>query len=383
MAGKSVILIAVLVYAAVLGCVMWPEKSASSDPAGVLGAPRRSHGGGASSASRPAIQGLPFVGAGMQIQRVDWIDKYETSIDEIADLGGDTVLFVIDTRMEGGTSCRIYLDMRMMPTPEKLGQLIQHAKKRNLRVILMPIVLLDNPIGDEWRGRIAPNEDRGGWEEWFSSYRQMLNHFSWIAQANGVDVLVVGSELVSSETHDDQWRATIRGVREVFKGQLTYSSNWDHYTAVGFWDELDLIGMNSYWTFGKGKWKRGMDKDVTPEIIASRWKAIQSDLLPFIKKTGKPLLFLEVGWCSMANMSHEPWDYTRTPSEAPTDVEMQKKLYEGFFNSWWGNPHLGGFMIWEWTPGDGGPEDRGYTPENKPAEEVLKQWMAKPRWKVE
>src|SRR5439155_22859488 len=116
-------------------------------------------------------------------------------------VGGDTVLLVIDTRMEGGSSCRIYLDMRMTPTPEKLGELIQHAKKNNLRVILMPIVLLDNPKGTEWRGTIVPNEDRGGWEDWFESYRSMLNHFSWIAQNNGVDVLVVGSELVSSEKH--------------------------------------------------------------------------------------------------------------------------------------------------------------------------------------
>jgi hypothetical protein len=39
-------------------------------------------------------------------------------------------------------------------------------------------------------------------------------------------------------------------------------------------------------------------------------------------------------------------------------------------------------MVWEWTPGDGGPNDRGYTPEGKPAEQVLRQWLAKPRWDV-
>jgi hypothetical protein len=35
-------------------------------------------------------------------------------------------------------------------------------------------------------------------------------------------------------------------------------------------------------------------------------------------------------------------------------------------------------MVWSWEPGDGGPSDKGYTPENKPAEKVLREWLAKP-----
>ncbi len=91
-------------------------------------------------------------------------------------------------------------------------------------------------------------------------------------------------------------------------------------------------------------------------------------------------MFLEVGWCSLANAAHEPWDYTRTSE--PLDLELQRKLYEGFFRSWHGNPQFGGFMVWEWTPGEGGTSDKGYTPEGKPAEKVLREWLAKPRWEV-
>ena len=58
----------------------------------------------------------------MQIQRVDWIDKYKKSIDEIAAIGADTVKFVVDARQENGKSSRIYLDMRMTPTPEQLAR---------------------------------------------------------------------------------------------------------------------------------------------------------------------------------------------------------------------------------------------------------------------
>jgi hypothetical protein len=366
MLSRGFIGVALAVYLAVLGCVMLPSDA----PAKKL-----STEGGKSSPFKAQLQGmLPLRGAGMQIQRVDWIDKYKKSIDEIADLGLDTVSLVIDTRQENAWSTRIYLDMRMTPTPEQLADLIGHAKSKKLRVILMPIVLLDNPIGNQWRGVIAPSPEgggKGGWDEWFDSYREMLKHFAWVAEQNHVDVLSVGSELVSAESKLSQWKHTIDDVRAIFHGQLTYSANWDHYTSIPFWDQLDLIGMNSYY-------KLGENKDVTVDQIVDRWHEIQTDLLKFQAKVNKPLLFLEIGWCSLENAAHEPWDYTKT--ELEVDPDLQRKLYEGYFKAWYGHPALGGFIVWEWTPGDGGLEDKGYTPENKPAQDVLKQWIGKP-WK--
>jgi len=363
MLSRGIIFTAAAAYLLVLGCVMWTDNSGPA-------AARRARSGETTTVARGApLTGLPYRSVAMQIQRVDWIEEYKKSMDQIADLGADTVLLVIDTRQENGTSSRIYLDMRMTPTPEQLAALIKYAREKNLRVILMPIVLLDAPKGNEWRGTLKPEH----WEDWFKSYREMITHFAWIAQGNGADVLVVGSELVSAEGHVDEWTETIKMVRGIFKGQLTYSSNWDHYKSVQFWDQLDLVGMNSYWKMGK-------NHDVTVEQIEEKWQEIQGDLIPFLEKTEKPLLFLEVGWCSLANAAHEPWDYTKT-GEA-IDLDLQKRLYEAFFKSWYGNPHLGGFSIWEWPPGEGGEDNRGYTPKNKPAEKVLREWMAKPRWDV-
>ena len=100
------------------------------------------------------------------------------------------------------------------------------------------------------------------------------------------------------------------------------------------------------------------------------------------KKTGKPLMFLVIGWFTQQNAAFEPWDYTKPVGEEPIDLQLQKRLYEGFFESWWGNSALGGFSIWEWPPNSGGPDDRGYTPEGKPALDVLKAWLKKGRWEV-
>jgi hypothetical protein len=356
MLNKSLIGLAILIYLIAAGCAMTVNPAASSaspnETAEVV------------TNTPPSRMGvLPFCGCGMQIQRVDWIDRYEKSIDEVAAIGGDTVLLVVDARMENGT-----------PTPDQLSALIDHAKARKLRVILMPIVLLDDPKGDEWRGTLKPEN----WDTWWDSYRDMITHFSWIAEGHHVDVLVVGSELVSTENKLDQWTQTISAVRKVFHGMLTYSANWDHYTSVPFWNQLDLISTNSYY-------KLGEDHNVSLSEIEQRWQDIQRDLLGFTRKKHLPLLFTEVGWCSMANAADAPWDYTQ--ESVPQDDALQKKLYEGFFRSWWGNPAYGGFMIWEWSPGDGGNGDedqrRGYTPKNKPAEQILRQWFGKPRWKVD
>jgi hypothetical protein len=365
MTGRIIIVAAIAAYLAVVGCIVWPQGGLVSarttldvdGSAGLPDAPRLN----------APLEGLPYRGVAVQVHQIGDIAPYERNVDEIAATGADSISIVVDARQENGSSTQIFLDQRFTPNPEQLSRLIRYAKGKNLRVLLMPIVLLHNPRGTEWRGTLKPES----WEEWFNSYRDIMKHYAIIAEGAGVDVLSVGSELVSAEGRVEQWHRTIKLVRSIYKGKLTYSANWDAYTRVQFWDQLDLVGMNSYYTLGS-------DSRVSIEEIVQRWRAIQRDLLAFQKRVGRPILFTEAGWCSLANAASEPWDYTRTT--LPVDLELQRKLYEGFFQAWHGQPGLGGFMMWEWPVGDGGPDNRGYTPENKPAEQVLKQWLAKP-WK--
>jgi hypothetical protein len=359
---------AVLVYAILAGCALWGGSADAQQDAGG-GSGNAGNGEAGPAATRALEPGmLPIRAVGIQLQRTDWMEEYKKSIDEVADIGAEAVKFVVDARQEDGASNRIYIDLRMTPSADQLSDLIRYAKGKGLKVILMPIVLLDDPKGDEWRGTLKPES----WAEWFDSYREVLGHFLWIAEANDVDIFVIGSELVSSERQAAEWDRTITFIRGRFSGLLTYSSNWDHYEKIPFWEKLDLIGMNSYWTLGP-------DEDTSVETIKANWQDIQAELRPFIEQKNKPLLFLEIGWCSLDNAAKEPWDYTK---DVPVNLELQRRLYQGFFESWHGTPWLGGFSVWEWPPGDGGPTDRGYTPENKPAEDVLREWMAKPDWEV-
>ena len=139
----GLIIAAVAAYVAVLGCVIFPSTTGGRAAANGNG----DHRPFRSVPTGQPLTGLPYRGAAMQIQRTDWIEEYKQSIDEIADVGCDTVLFVIDARQENGDSTRIYLDLRMTPTVAQCNELIKHAKSRKLRVVLMPIVLIFAMVG--------------------------------------------------------------------------------------------------------------------------------------------------------------------------------------------------------------------------------------------
>lgn len=364
MRGSVVIVVAgILTYLTAVGCAIWPVSETSAVKSGSV------ENEAAYTTPEAQYAGLPFRGVVLQVQRIDAPDVYQKAIDDIAALGADTVEIVVDSKQENGSSCAIFIDVRSTPTLEKLTSLIQYAKSKKLRVVLMPLVLLERP-DNNWRGTIKPDS----WEEWFDSYRDMITHYAVAAENGHADVFLVGSELVSTERYKDEWLHNIDAVRKLYHGLLSYSANWDHYAKIPFWDHLDIISTNSYY-------KLGENHEVSVAEIVSRWKAIQKDLLPWVRSQHKPYMFTEVGWCSLANAAHEPWDYTKEAE--PIDLDLQKKLYEGFFKAWYGVPELGGFMIWQFTPHGGGPTDRGYTPIGKPAEAVLREWLAKPRWKVD
>jgi hypothetical protein len=367
--------VAFAVYFAVAGCVIFSSDSP----------PSADHSSGQSAAGdQPVVpmgkvEGLPYRGFAIQVQRIDDVMDYGRSVDKIAAMGLDTIFFVVDSKQENGSSTRIFLDMRGEPSPEKLGQLIDYAHSKKLRVILMPIVLLEAPSGQrDWRGSIHPEV----WEDWWDSYREMEHHYAVVAEQHHVELYVVGSELVTAEPLVEQWTRTIRQIRKDYHGLITYSANWDHYNTVPFWDLLDLMGMNSYYDLGYDiKGSHAQKNKATVDQLNHRWGELREQILGYGKKIKKPIVMLEVGWCCIGNAVTEPWDYTQ--SEEPLDLDIQRRLYESYFETWYGQKGFAGFMLWSWTPNASGPQDRGYTPEGKPAEAVLRKWLAKGPWQVQ
>lgn len=311
-----------------------------------------------------------FRGVVLYLKNVTDLVPAKAAVDKIAATGADTILLDLPIYQRDASSNSVHPDGGGTISLDKLGKLIDYSRSKKLRVGIDPILLLEQPGANEWRGIIKPPS----WAEWFESYRDMIDKVADLSEAHDVELLVVGSELVSAEdpAHLDEWTTTIKSVRSRFKGKLTYCANWDRYQFTPFWDQLDLIGMNSYWSLGK-------DEKVSVEQIDQNWKPVHETLDKFAATSKKPVILLEMGWSSLANAAREPWNYTG--ADVPADPDLQRRLYQSFFDTWYGDPKLAGFMVWEWPAGP--PAERGYTPEGKPAEAVLRSNFARKGWMFE
>lgn len=319
----------------------------------------------------------PYHGVAWQIHRSEnCVEEARRILGEIADLGADTVLISNAGYQEHASSESFQIDPEVTPSPEQWAEVFQIAHDNGLRIILMPIILLSEPRGTEWRGVINPPN----WNDWAEQYRDFLLHFARIAAKGDVEVFMIGSELISAEKnlHIEQWRQLIREVRKVFPGKLSYSSNWDHYKVVEFWDELDLIGMTSYY-------KLSSQPNPSLETIIDAWKPIRRGLLRWQAEIGKPLLFTEVGWCSQEGASIEPWNYYHNQTPSAAGHQEQARCYRAFMETWKndmahnGDGVVGGAIWWEWMNVPGGSDDVNYIPKGKPAEVELRNWFAQIR----
>ena len=315
----------------------------------------------------------PYHGLAWQIHHSEGcVDTARRLLGEMADLGADAVLISNAGYQEHAGSASFRIDPNVTPSEAQWLEIFKIAHSHGLRVILMPIILLSDPRGSEWRGVINPPS----WDDWFEQYRDFLLHFARIAQKGGVDVMTVGSELISTETYTARWHRLIRDVRKVFTGKLSYSANWDHYKAVEFWDELDLVGMTSYY-------KLAAEPNPSLESLIEAWKPIKRGILRWQRDIGKPLLFTEAGWCSQEGASIEPWNYYYKQDATAAGLKEQENCYQAFIETWARTPQVGGVLWWEWNESAGGTDDYNYTPRGKPAEEVLRQWFASNRPKAD
>ena len=327
-------------------------------------------------ADRPAGRPLKpsttgeFRGICLQLHNSSPDIPYQKYIAEIARTGANTICLVVAGWQENCSSTSIFIDLRKTPSDGRVRDLIAHARKLGLRVVFMPIVLLENERSGKWRGEIKPEKDN--WKDWWQDYTNYIMHYAEIAQGAGAEVFMVGSELVSTESQEGRWRALIAKVRKAFKRRLCYSANWDHYTPIKWWDALDLIGMTSYYDLTGGK-------QPTVERLRKAWKPIRDKVLRWQAKINRPILFTEVGWPNQDTCAQYPWDYYRSKKPDPT---AQANCFEAFFQTWTDQDAVAGFLVWEWRnyPGQkiGPKEDTSYVPCRKPAMKVIRKYLARP-----
>ncbi|MBK8791459.1 MAG: hypothetical protein IPO28_15330 [Holophagaceae bacterium] len=186
----------------------------------------------------------------------------------------------------------------------------------------------------------------------------------------------LGTEMASTHLFPDQWRRLAADVRQVFKGKLVYSVNFDSHDSFTFGDCLDVIGINTYDPIAK------YDDYPTPEQIRDAWWWIVYKARTLTARFQKPVMITEVGYPSVAHAHVGPWDFR---TDKPLDLALQNLLLKGAFG-----------VLRHWSDGDavfyylygehlnqkpvGGPTDRTYAVWGKPAEATLRKYFREPIW---
>jgi hypothetical protein len=285
------------------------------------------------------------------------VGAFQKGMEEV---GVDSVSLIVPKVQKNVRSTGFLDDPWITPSDASLRRAAREAHRRGMRVLLFPIVYVEDLAEGEWRGTLAPAD----WDGWFRVYEEMILHYARIAAEERVEYFSVGSELCSTEGFGDRWRRVIRKVRRAYPGRITYSANWDHLDPVTFGDALDFLGMNAYYEVGgEGP------SDVGSMVL--KWKEIQKGIHRWqAAHEGKPLVITEIGYPSRAGAGRDPWNYF---GEGDPDQEEQRKCYEAFVRAWNGERMLSGVYFYIWW-GEGGAADRDYTPRGKSALGVIRAW---------
>ncbi|MBI5080356.1 MAG: hypothetical protein HZB17_03490 [Chloroflexi bacterium] len=256
-----------------------------------------------------------------------------TLSQQIKPMGVTWISLLVTCYQGKAASTQIVCDSRKgyTPTDESLIYVIRYAHSLGMRVMLKPHVDLTNDP-TQWRGSINFGGDEGAWKAWFDSYTQFITHYAALAQTAGADYFVIGTEMQGTSHRADQWRGVIKAVRAVYSGPVTYAANWGEEENVQWWDALDAIGVDAF------------------------YKLTEADN-PTVGESGK------VG---------------------TVDLQEQADCYQALFETFNGKSWWRGVFWWNWEPlpDQGGAKDRGFTANNKPAENILRLYYgASPRAK--
>jgi len=92
----------------------------------------------------------------------------------------------------------------------------------------------------------------------------------------------------------------------------------------------------------------------------------------------KSVIFAEYGYRSMDKAAGPQWEMAREGGRV--NLQAQANSFEALYQTFWGLPWFSGGFVWKWFPdhqGAGGQSDSRFTPQNKPAEIVIRKWYGK------
>lgn len=279
---------------------------------------------------------------------------------------------IVTWYMSRPDSSSIGPDPSRTPSDADVVAAIQGFHARGLRVMLKPHVDVEDGT---WRGTITPRTPSA----WFQAYDAFLLKYAALGAAEGVELLVIGTELatMSDSRYASEWQDLIGRIRGAFHGPITYAANavtaGDEFTSVSFWTSLDLAGLDAYAPLSDKPSPttqdliNGWSLNPSGENMLEAYRSLQASL-------GKPVIFTELGYRSVSGAATAPWDFEL---RGAYDSGVQANAYQAAFEvystqtSW-----FAGIFWWDWPVPLPKARDTDYTPRGKPAEDILRSWQA-------
>ena len=255
--------------------------------------------------------------------------SFDATLDHLATLGVNWVSYHPYARIHPDGTVEGRVDAPWITHP------VAAARARGMQVMVKPHLAYWGS-GFSWRGEVT-FEDPAARARFYATYTAWVTE---LARATAdADAFVVGTELKGLSGDEAAWRALIGQVRGVFPGHLTYAANWDEVHAVGFWDELDAIGVQAYFPLVEGG-------PAVPAAIQAGWDRVFAGLRPLAARTGKPIVFTELGYDASPKALEEPWTSGRG---AP---ELQELALHQALIAIDREPAVVGAFLWKWFPGE-------------------------------
>lgn len=247
-------------------------------------------------------------------------------------------------------------------------QYIESLRKHDIKIMMKPQI---------WVGRglftgFIKMDNENDWTILENSYSDFIMEYANLAEETNCEILCIGTELENFiNERPDYWMQLINKIKKVYSGKLTYAANWDEFKRTPFWEQLDYIGIDAYFPVSSSQ---------TPSVeeCLKGWNDHKSTIKDISQKYKRPIIFTEFGYRSVDFAGREPWKSDREMNVV--NLEAQENTTKALFDTFWHEPWFAGGFVWKWFHRHeevGGNENHQFTPQNKPAEDVIRLFYSK------
>lgn len=301
------------------------------------------------------IRGMHFFGG-----RIDSLKLTELTKGNIEHV----ILVPYADQEDYNTPMREISEKRLSRRDSSYSHTIKIAQRMGVDVIIKPHIWIFDPSDGKWRADIWMETDED-WVEWESNYTAFILNYARLSEQFSLPIFCIGNEYYLSTTQrPNYWVSLIKKVREVYSGKLVYGANWDReYKELPFWDELDYIGIQSYFPLAD-------HDDPEYEKVKNGWDNHLTEIQQVSNKFNKQVIFTELGYKSTPDAARYPWAWENFMTNQLTRIsnKTQAFCYQAFFEKVWNQEWFAGAMIWQWQSRDTGESDNhNFTVKGKPA----------------